>query len=216
MAFTLSHFYWPYLLTMHFHRDILLWTPSYITYMSASAHPFQSPVHNTAGAWGGLPSLTRDTGHNKTGTNVKLGAAIYNHHNHGPTLATLRSAGVQLFHSSVLIRGRSIESWLLFLQYISSLNIVYSTPTILNCIVIVSVIYLGSEWWKYDFLKIKGIYYGLLYHKSCLAIPIWPLKPLKTAKNVNFWKMENFSFWPKSWHFLAHRWSKTMYKNVFG
>ena len=32
---------------------------------------------------------------------------------------------------------------------------------------------------------------------------IGPPKPLKTAKNVNFWKMENYSFWPKSWLFLA-------------
>ena len=47
---------------------------------------------------------------------------------------------------------------------------------------------------KYIFQLIfdwKGIYYGLLYHKTCLGIPIWPPKPLKTAKNVNFWKTEN-------------------------
>ena len=29
-------------------------------------------------------------------------------------------------------------------------------------------------------------------------------------------QMENYSFWPKLWHFLAQRWSKTMYNNVFG
>ena len=32
----------------------------------------------------------------------------------------------------------------------------------------------------------KGIYYGLLYHKTCLGNSIGPPKPLKTAKNVNF------------------------------
>ena len=44
-----------------------------------------------------------------------------------------------------------------------------------------------------------GIYYGLFYHKTCLGISIWPPKPLKTAKNVNFLKMENCNFWPKLW-----------------
>ena len=52
--------------------------------------------------------------------------------------------------------------------------------------------------------------------KLDLGISIGPPKPLKTAKNVSFWKMENYSFWPKLWHFLAQRWSKTMYNNVFG
>ena len=135
MAFTLSHFYWPYLLTMHFHRDILLWTPSYITYMSASAHPFQSPVHNTAGASGGLPSLTRDTGHNKTGTNVKLGAAIYNHHNHGPTLATLRSAEGPAF-SFFCANTRKIHrimTSVLAIHIITKYSVLYSYYTKLYC-----------------------------------------------------------------------------------
>ena len=57
----------------------------------------------------------------------------------------------------------------------------------------------------------KGIYCDQTYLKTCLAISIWPPKPLKTAKNVNFWKMEKYGFWPKLWHFLAKRWSKTMY-----
>ena len=39
----------------------------------------------------------------------------------------------------------------------------------------------------------------ILYHKPCLGISIWTIK---TAKNVYFWKMENFSFWPELWHFL--------------
>ena len=35
-----------------------------------------------------------------------------------------------------------------------------------------------------------------------LGISIWPPKPLKTAKNVNFLKMELI------WHFLTQRWSE--------
>ena len=45
------------------------------------------------------------------------------------------------------------------------------------------------------------IYYGLLYHKTCLVISIWPQEPLKTAKNVNFLKTKKISFWLKSGHF---------------
>ena len=40
--------------------------------------------------------------------------------------------------------------------------------------------------------------------------------PLKQPKILNFWKMENYSFWSKIWHFFAQSWSKTMYNNVFG
>ena len=40
--------------------------------------------------------------------------------------------------------------------------------------------------------------------------------PLKQPKMWFFekWKILH-SFWPKLWHFLAQRWSKTMYNNVF-
>ena len=40
----------------------------------------------------------------------------------------------------------------------------------------------------------KGIYYGQLYYKTCLGILISPPKPQKTAKNVDFWKLKNYSF----------------------
>ena len=41
-----------------------------------------------------------------------------------------------------------------------------------------------------DFILEEGIYYGLLYIKTWLGIPIWPPppKPLKTVKNVNLKK----------------------------
>ena len=47
----------------------------------------------------------------------------------------------------------------------------------------------------------KGIYYGLLYHKTCLGILISHLELQKMAKNVDFWKMENYCFWLKLEHF---------------
>ena len=43
---------------------------------------------------------------------------------------------------------------------------------------------------------LKGIYYGLLYIKTCLTNTNLTSKPLKTAKNVNFWK--NAFFCPKN------------------
>ena len=100
------------------------------------------------------------------------------------------------------------------------INVLYTATLRSRHLQLHALQYLGSEWWKFDFLKIHfssdfSLYYGLLYHKTCLRISIWPPKPIKTAKNVNFWKMENYSILLKLWHFLAQRWSKTMYNNVF-
>ena len=40
--------------------------------------------------------------------------------------------------------------------------------------------------------------------------------PFKQPKMWTFEKWKIIVFWPKSRHFLAQRWSKTMYNNVFG
>ena len=48
---------------------------------------------------------------------------------------------------------------------------------------------------------LKGTCYSLLYHKACLGILISHIEPQKMAKNVKFWKMENYCFWLKLEHF---------------
>ena len=71
---------------------------------------------------------------------------------------------------------------------------------------------------KYIFQMIfhlKGIYYGLLYHKTCLGISIWPQEPLKTAKNVNFLKTKKNQFLVKIRAFLAPKCTKIVYHDVF-
>ena len=62
---------------------------------------------------------------------------------------------------------------------------------------------------------LKGIYYGLLYHKTCLGISIWPQEPLKTAKNVNFLKTKKNQFLVKIRAFLAPKCTKIVYHDVF-
>ena len=47
----------------------------------------------------------------------------------------------------------------------------------------------------------KGIYYGQMYPKTCFGILISPPEPKKTAKKVDFWKMENYSYFVKLGHF---------------
>ena len=71
---------------------------------------------------------------------------------------------------------------------------------------------------KYIFqliFHLKGIYYGLLYHKTCLRISIWPQEPLKTAKNVDFLKTKKNQFLVKIRAFLAPKCTKIVYHDVF-
>ena len=44
------------------------------------------------------------------------------------------------------------------------------------------------------FFHWKGIYYGQIYHKTCLGILISPQEPQKTAKNMDLWKIKKYSF----------------------
>ena len=58
-------------------------------------------------------------------------------------------------------------------------------------------VWLGSEWWKYDFLKIHFSSSFLQEGNLLWFIISWKilhLEPEKIAKNVDFWTMENYFF----------------------
>ena len=136
----------------------------------------------------------------------------FNHHSrHNPTPKANISHPKQLcFKQSIHCKLYGVWHYQLWVWHVSE------KCTAIVRFRMVKKLFPQNTFFSWFFTARAFIIYSLLYHKTCLGISIGPLKHLKTAKNVNFWKMENYSFWPKSWHFFAQRWSKTMYDNVFG
>jgi len=66
------------------------------------------------------------------------------------------------------------------------------------------------------FFHWKGIYYGQIYHKTCLGILISPQESPKNSQKYGFMKNKKIQFLTKIRAFSAKMWSNTMYHDVFG